>query len=48
MSKTAPNIFPQMSPKKRKKHIDRWFILSLIFIGLGLALALFAITIALQ
>ncbi len=43
MTEITSNTFFQVCPKKRKKYIDRWFILSMVFMILGLALAILAL-----
>lgn len=43
MNEITPDSFLQVCPKKRKRKIDRWFVLSMVFIILGLALAILAL-----
>lgn len=43
MPEITTNSFLQVGPKKRKQNIDRWFVLSIIFMALGLILAFLAL-----
>jgi hypothetical protein len=43
MPETTYNILSQVCPKKSKKFVDRWFILSMVFMAMGMILAFLAL-----